>query len=165
VVVRCTWRRPVGTTRTRTAKERARKRSELLAATEVLLGEVKAAVERERRPLRGQDKIGLRAGKIVNKLEMAKHFELTMTDDSFAFSRKDDNIELEAALDGFYVVRASAPHTEDLSAAQLVGAYKDLKFNVSTGGARITEVAVPTPLQRRAFDLIGAPVPTELKAM
>jgi hypothetical protein len=201
---------------------------------------------------------------------MAKHFELVITDDSFSFSRKDEQISAEAALDGFYVVRASVSGTSQMSAAEVVGAYKDLKFNeagfrslkaidldlrpiyhytearvrahvficmlalylvwhlrkawaplcftdeapperadpvapatrsegalakvsrrssdngealhsfgtllselatltrntiVFAGGARITKLAIPTPLQRRAFDLIGVPVPIELKAM
>jgi transposase len=109
--------------------ERAKKREALLAATEADLAEVKAAVEREHRPLRGKDKIALRVGRVLNKHKVAKHFELTIGDDSFSFSRKDDQVSAEAALDGIYVVRASAPHTEGLSATELVGAYKDLKFN------------------------------------
>jgi hypothetical protein len=252
------------------AVERARKRSELLAATEADLGAVKAAVERERQPLRGRDQIALRVGKVINRHKMAKHFELATDDDSFSFSRKEGQISAEAALDGIYVVRASAPHTTGLSAAELVGAYKDLKFNeagfrslkaidldlrpiyhytearvrahvficmlalylvwhlrrawaplcftdeappprtdpvapaqrsrpaltkisrqhdqdahpyhsfatlldelatltrntiVFTGGARIVKLSTPTPLQRRAFELIGVPVPIELSPM
>src|SRR5208283_704496 len=111
------------------AAERARKRSELLAATEVDLGEVRAAVGRDHQALRGQDKIALRAGRAINRHKMAKHFTLAITDDSFGFSRKEGQISSEAALDGIYVVRASAPHSAGLSATELVGAYKDLKFN------------------------------------
>jgi hypothetical protein len=252
------------------AAERARKREALLVATEADLGEVRSAVERERQPLRGQDNIALRVGKVINRHKMAKHFELVIADDSFSFSRKNDQIAAEAALDGIYVVRASAPHTTGLSAAELVGAYKDLKFNeagfaslkaidldlrpiyhysedrvrahvficmlalylvwhlrrawaplcftdeappprtgpvaparrsaaalakvrrkrgddgeplhsfatlidalaaltrntiVFTGGARVTKLSAPTALQRRAFELLGAPIPTELKPM
>src|SRR5579875_359797 len=252
------------------AAERARKREALLAATEADLAEVKAAVEREHRPLRGKDKVALRVGRVLNKHKVAKHFELEITEDSFNFSRKADQVAAEAALDGIYVVRASAPHTEGLSAAELVGAYKDLKFNeagfrslkaidldlrpiyhysegrvrahvlicmlalylvwhlrrawaplcftdeappprtdpvaparrssaalakvprrkgddgqplhsfatlldelatltrntlVFAGGARTTQLAALSPLQRRAFELLGAPVPIELKAM
>jgi hypothetical protein len=111
------------------AAERARKRAELLAATEVDLAEVGAAVERDHQPLRGQDNIALRVGRVINRHKMAKHFELVIGDDSFSFSRKEAKISAEAALDGTYVVRASAPHSAGLSAAELVGAYKDLKFN------------------------------------
>ena len=207
---------------------------------------------------------------MLNKHKVAKHFDLTIGDDSFSFSRKDDQVSAEAALDGIYVVRASAPHTEGLSATELVGAYKDLKFNEAgfyslkaidldlrpiyhysegrvrahvlicmlalyllwhlrrawaplcftdeaplsrtdpvapalrspealskvsrkrrldgqplhsfatlldelaslthntvafTGGAKVTKLSAPTALQRRAFELIGTPVPTELKPM
>jgi hypothetical protein len=252
------------------AEQRARRREELLVATEALLGEVKAAVEREKRPYRGKDKIALRVGKVINRYKVGKHFELQIGEDSFDFSRKQDKISEEAALDGIYVVRASAPHTEGLSAAELVKGYKDLKVNeagfkslktvdlevrpifhwtedrvrahvficmlalylvwhlrrawaplcfadeappertdpvaparrseaalakahrrtdeagetlhsfatmlkelatltrntiVFTSGARIEKLAVPTPLQRRAFELIGVPVPIELKPM
>jgi hypothetical protein len=252
------------------AAERARKREALLVATEADLGEVRSAVERERQPLRGQDRVALRVGRVINGHKMAKHFELVITDDSFSFSRKNDQIAAEAALDGIYVVRASAPHTAGLSAAELVVAYKDLKFNeagfrslktidldlrpiyhysedrvrghvficmlalylvwhlrrawapicfadeapplrrdpvaparrsgaalakvsrrkgddgqplhsfatlvdalaaltrntiVFSGGAQATKLSAPTPLQRRAFELLGTPVPTELKAM
>lgn len=250
------------------AELRAAKRVELLAATETDLAAIKAAVERARRPLRGADKIGLRAGKVLNRHKMAKHFELTITDDSFGFTRKADQITAEATLDGIYVIRASAPHNAALDAAGLVGAYKDLKFNeagfrslkaidldlrpihhrtearvrahvficmlalylvwhlrrawapitftdetppgrpdpvsparrsptalaktarrhhhdgqpihsfatlldelatltrntiVFTGGARITKLALPTPLQQRAFELIDTPIPIQLK--
>jgi hypothetical protein len=251
------------------AVERARKRQELLAATEDDLAVIKAAVERDRRPVRGRDKIALRVGRHINRHKVAKHFELTIGDDHFSFARKTDHIDAEAALDGIYVVRASAPHTVNLDAPQLVEAYKDLKFNeqgfrslktidldlrpihhwtdqrvrahvficmlalylvwhlrqawapicftdeqppprtdavapttrspqaltkisrqhhhdgqpihsfgtvldelatltrntiVFAGGTRITKLATPTPLQRRAFELIGAPIPTQLNA-
>lgn len=249
------------------AAERARKRSELLAATEADLATIKTAVERDRRPLRGADKIGLRVGKIINRHKVAKHFELTIGDDHFSFVRKTEAIAAEAALDGIYIIRASAAHTATLDAPHVVEAYKDLKFNeqgfrslktidldvrpihhwteprvrahvficmlalylvwhlrqawapicftdqeppertdpvaparrsphalakisrqrhddgspvhshatlldelatltrntiVFAGGTRITKLAVPTPLQRHAFELIGAPIPIEL---
>ncbi len=249
------------------ADQRARKRDELLAATEADLASIAAAVERPQRPLRGADKIGLRAGKIINRHKMAKHFELTIRDDHFSFARKTDQITAEAALDGIYVIRASTAHSAGLEPSELVEAYKDLKFNEAgfrslktidldlrpihhwteprvrahtficmlalylvwhlrrawapicftdedppprtdpvaparrspqaltkisrqhhsdgqpihsfatlldelatltrntiafAGGARITKLAVPTPLQRRAFELIGAPIPITL---
>ncbi|MGH9109576.1 MAG: IS1634 family transposase [Acidimicrobiales bacterium] len=111
------------------AVERARKRHELLAATEADLAPIAAAVERERRPLRGADKIGLRVGRIVNRHKMAKHFALDISDDTFAYTRNTVAIAAEAALDGIYVIRASAAGNAALDAAGLVGAYKDLKFN------------------------------------
>jgi hypothetical protein len=252
------------------ATERARKRAELLGATEADLAVIKAAVGRDRQPLRGKDNIALRVGKVINRHKVAKHFSLSITDDSFGFSRKEDQISAEAALDGVYVVRASSAHTAGMDAAGVVEAYKDLKFNeagfrslktvdldirpiyhytedrvrahalicmlalylvwhlrrawaplcftdeeppartdpvapavrsaqalakasrkrrgdggpvhsyatlldelasltrntlVFAGGARLTKLAAPTPLQHRAFELIGTPVPPELKAM
>ena len=251
------------------AAERARKREELLQATEADLAPIAGAVARDRRPLRGRDKIALRVGKIVNRHKVAKHFELSFSDDQFSFARKADQISAEAALDGIYVIRASAAHTSAYEAPQVVEAYKDLKFNeqgfrslktvdldlrpihhwtegrvrahvficmlalylvwhlrrawapicftdeqpprrtdpvaparrspealskvarqqhpngqpvqsfatlldelatltrntvVFTGGAHITKLATPTALQRRAFELIGAPIPIQLSA-
>ncbi len=103
--------------------------TELLAATEADLAPIKTAVERDRRPLRGKDKIALRVGRIVNRHKMAKHFELTIGDDHFDFAPKTDEISAEAALDGIYVIRASAAHSAGVEPARLVEAYKDLKFN------------------------------------
>ncbi|MHB8247058.1 MAG: IS1634 family transposase [Acidimicrobiales bacterium] len=251
------------------AIERAYKRQELLAATEADLAKVKAATTRDRRPLVGQDKIALRVGKVVNAHKMAKHFELTINDTTFTYTYKQEAIAAEAALDGIYVVRASAAHTAGLDAGAVIEAYQDLKFNeagfrslkavdldlrpiyhhtetrvrahvficmlalylvwhlrrawaplcftdehppkradpvapaqrspsalakisdqhqadgepihsfatlldelgtltrntiVFAGGTRITKLAVPTPLQRRAFELIGVPIPIELSS-
>jgi len=126
------------------AAERARKRSELLVATEADLAAIKTAVERPRQALRGRDKIALRAGRVINRHKVAKHFNLEISDDSFSFSRKQDQISAEAALDGIYVVRASAPHNAGLSAAELVGTYKDLKFN-EAGFASLKARLGPSP--------------------
>ena len=107
------------------ADERARKRDELLAAAEKKLDAVVQAVSREKRPLRGQDKIGLRVGRDLKNTKMKKHFELTIEDDSFSYKRLDEQIAKEAALDGFYVVRTSLSE-KTLSAERTVAAYKDL---------------------------------------
>ena len=247
------------------AAQRSRKRAELLSATEALLAPIAAAVSSGR--LAGADKIGLRAGKVLNRHKMAKHFTLTITATSFSYAPKTVEIDAEAALDGVYVIRASTAHTAALEAPAVVEAYKNLAYveadfrslkaidldlrpihhwteervrahvlicmlasylvwhlrrawapicftdearparvdpvapaqrspgalakasrqrndngehvhNLATlfaelgtltrntitfaGGARITKLAVPTPLQRRAFELIGAPIPTQL---
>ena len=105
------------------AEERARKRSELLAATEELLAPITAAVNQGR--LVGADRIGLRAGKIIDKYKMAKHLHLTITDTNLTITRKTSQIAVEAALDGIYVLRTSVP-TETLDAAGVVTAYKNL---------------------------------------
>jgi len=107
------------------ADERARKRGELLAATEKEFDKIVAATARQRRPLRGKDKIALRVGTVRNQYKVAKHFDLEITDDSFTFTRKHDQIAAEAALDGIYVLRTSLPeHT--LGRDDVVGRYKDL---------------------------------------
>jgi hypothetical protein len=107
------------------AQERGRKREELLAATEKELAKIAASVERSRNPLRGADKIGLKAGAVLNKRKMAKHFELAITGASFTYSRNPASIQKEAALDGFYVLRTSVP-AETLDAPAVVSAYKSL---------------------------------------
>ena len=107
------------------AAERARKRDDLLDVTEAKLGEVKVAVERERRPLRGKDKIAMRALRDTAKYKMAKHFSLTIGDDSFSFSRKEDQIAAEAALDGIYVVRTNVSAAQ-LPTGEVVATYKRL---------------------------------------
>ena len=248
------------------AVERARKRDELLTATEADLAAIQAATTRDQRPLHGQAQIALRVGKIVNRRKMAKHFEVTITDTTLTYTRKTDQITTEAALDGIYVIRTSVT-TERLNPGQVVETYKNLavverdfrniktidldlrpiyhhledrvrahvlicmlaayltwhlrqawaplcftdenpptrpdpvapartstaaKTKASTkhtttgqpahnlatllnhlatltrntitftGGARIDKLAIPTPLQRRAFELIGTPIPLVL---
>jgi transposase len=107
------------------AKRRAWKREELLKATEADLADIAAAVCRSRNPLHGKTKIALKAGTVINRHKMAKHFELTIGEDSFAFRRKRDAIAEEAALDGFYVVRTGLP-AEIIDDAATVAAYKRL---------------------------------------
>jgi len=107
------------------AEERARKRPELLAATEKQLEKIAAATKRGKRPLRGKQNIGVRAGKILNRYKMGKHFQLRIEDDSFHSERKIANIEREESLDGIYVIRTSVGK-EALSSEQVVASYKSL---------------------------------------
>jgi hypothetical protein len=107
------------------AEERARKRKELLAATEKKLNEIVAATQRKRQPLRGKDKIGMRVGKIANKHKMQKHFILEITEETFSYKRNEEKIVAEAILDGLYVIRASVPK-DALGSESTVRAYKDL---------------------------------------
>ena len=107
------------------AGQRAHKREDLLQATARLLDAVVAATRRDKRRLQGKDRIALRVGKVINKYKMAKHFELTITEESFTYRRKAESITAEAALDGLYVVRTSLGEDE-LSAADTVRAYKRL---------------------------------------
>ena len=107
------------------AEERARKRPDLLAATEKQLEKIAVATKRKRRPLRGKQNIGVRAGKILNRYKMGKHFQLHIEDDSFRYERKTANIEREQSLDGIYVIRTSVK-LEILSSQQVVASYKSL---------------------------------------
>jgi hypothetical protein len=107
------------------AAQRARKRAELLAATEADLGKVARAVGRARKPLRGADNIGLAAGAVLGKHKMAKHFTLEIGDAAFSFARNEEAIAAEAKLDGFYVLRTNLQKAE-FPAEDVVRAYKGL---------------------------------------
>jgi hypothetical protein len=107
------------------ADERARKREDLLAATEKLLAPVIARVAAGK--LTGAAAVGAKVGEVLNKYKMAKHFQVTITDASLAIERKQAQIEEEARLDGIYVIRTPVP-AEDLDAAGTVTAYKALKY-------------------------------------
>ena len=107
------------------AAERARQREELLAATERALNQIVAATQRARNPLRGKDRIALRVGAVLGRYKMRKHFQLTIDESGFSFTRDEANIAREAALDGIYVVRTSVPAAA-LSAEETVRSYKRL---------------------------------------
>jgi hypothetical protein len=107
------------------AADRARKREDLLAATEKLLAPITARVTAGR--LHGAAAIGVEVGKVISKYKTAKHFQVTITDDSLAVARRQDQIDAEAALDGFYVLRTPVPAAE-LDTPAVVLAYKNLKY-------------------------------------
>jgi transposase len=107
------------------AEERARKRAELLEATERELGKIQLATCRTRRPLHGKAEIALRVGRVLGRFKMKKHFRLQITDSSFSFERDPQRIEREAALDGIYIVRTNVP-ADVLSGEQVVESYKGL---------------------------------------
>jgi len=105
--------------------ERARKRESLLAATEADLEKITAAVTRDRRPLRGQEKIAVRADRVLRRRKVAKHFRTEITDTSFSYARIQDAITAEAALDGIYVLRTSVG-PGGLGSGEVVASYKAL---------------------------------------
>jgi len=105
------------------AAERARKRADLLAATETALAPLQAAVAAGR--LLGADRIGVKVGKIIDRYKMAKHLQLTITDTNLSITRNQARIDAEAALDGIYVLRTTVP-AEHLDTAGVVAAYKNL---------------------------------------
>jgi hypothetical protein len=105
------------------AADRARKREDLLAATEKLLAPITARAAAGR--LHGAAAIGVEAGKVISKYKTAKHFQLTITDTSLTVARRQDQIDAETALDGFYVLRTPVPASQ-LEAPAVVAAYKNL---------------------------------------
>jgi Transposase DDE domain len=107
------------------AAERARKRESLLHATEADLDKIAAACARARQPLRGRDKIIVRVDRVLSRRKVGKHFTLDIGDDYLSYARDQDSIAAEAALDGIYVLRASAG-TSELDSSQIVSSYKAL---------------------------------------
>src|SRR6266568_1682371 len=105
--------------------ERAGKRESLLAATEADLAKITAATQRARRPLRGKDKIALRADRVLRRRKVAKHFATGIGDDHLSYSRDQDSIAAEAKLDGIYVLRTSV-QAPGLDSGQVVSSYKAL---------------------------------------
>lgn len=132
-------------------------------------------VGRKTKPLHGKADIGLKVGAVLNRHKMAKHFDLTITDDRFAFARNQDAIAAEAALDGFYVIRTNLPAAtlDDVgtvkaykSLAQVERAFRSLLADLATltrnsvvtpinPERELTLYARPTPLQQKAFNLLG----------
>jgi hypothetical protein len=107
------------------ADERARKREDLLAATEKALAPLIARVRSGK--LTGAAEIGKKAGEAIGTYKMAKHFTVTITDDTLTVERKHDQIRAEARLDGIYVIRTPVPQT-GLDAPGVITAYKNLKY-------------------------------------
>ena len=107
------------------AADRARTREDLLAATEKLLAPITARVAAGR--LAGAAEIGIEVGKVISTYKTGKHFTVTITDTSLSVTRRQDQIDAGAALDGFYVLRTPVPAGE-LDAAAVVTAYKNLKY-------------------------------------
>ncbi len=107
------------------AADRARKREDLLAATEKLLAPVLARVQAGR--LAGAGPIGVEVGKVIRKYKTGTHFAITITDTTLIIERRQDQIRDEAALDGFYVLRTPLPASQ-LDAPAVVTAYKNLKY-------------------------------------
>jgi hypothetical protein len=106
------------------AHERARKREQLLSATERGLAEISERVQRG--TLTGADQIGLAVGPALKRYRVKKHFRVQITDTTFTCQRKQQQIDQEAALDGIYVLRTNVPDGE-LDSGEVVRSYKELK--------------------------------------
>jgi transposase len=106
-------------------EERRRKRQELLAATEKKLEKIsKQVARRTKKPLQAAE-IGMKVGKVLGHYKMGKHYQCTIGDGTFTWSRRKESIQQESKLDGIYVIRTSEP-VEHLSAADTVRSYKSL---------------------------------------
>ncbi len=139
------------------AQQRARKRKELLAATERVLAKIKAATQRRRRPLRGKDNIALRVGRDVGRYKVQKHFQIDITEESLHYERKREKIKAEAALDGIYVIRTSVP-SDLLGSEETVGAYKRLSRVERAFRSLKTVDLKLRPIFHRAADRVRAHV-------
>jgi len=109
----------------RLAAERGRKREELLQATQKALERLEAEVKRRTKTPLGKAQIGVKAGRILGRFKMGKHFTLSIDDGVFAWARREESIRHEADLDGIYIVRTNEP-AERLSAPDAVRTYKSL---------------------------------------
>jgi hypothetical protein len=139
------------------ADERARKRQELLAATEKELNKIVAATQRTRNRLKGKDRIALRVGRVVQRFKMSKHFRLQITEESFGYEQDKANIMAEAVLDGIYVVRTSLPASV-LDADRTVGAYKGLSAAERAFRSLKTVDLKVRPIHHRLEDRVRAHV-------
>jgi hypothetical protein len=136
--------------------ERSRKRESLLTATEADLEKIAAACARARRPLRGQDAIALRVGKVLNRRKVAKHFTIAITGDSFSYARNQESITAEAKLDGIYVLRTSV-EPGDLDSSEVVSSYKALAQVERAFRAFNTDLDI-RPIRHRTEDRVRAHV-------
>jgi len=139
------------------AAERARKRRELLAATEEKLEQLAAATRRPKRALRGKEKIGVRLGRILSKSKMGKHFIFDIGEERFSYRRNEEKIAAEAALDGIYVIRTSLEE-HVLKSEDTVRAYKDLsKVERAFRSLKTVDLKI-RPIYHRLDDRIRAHV-------
>jgi hypothetical protein len=141
------------------ARERARKREALLAATEKELAKVKASVDNPRGRLHGKPagQIGERAGRVVNRYKVAKHFQLTIADGRFEYVRDAQAIGEEAALDGFYALRTSVA-ADQLATQAVVRAYKLLRHAERAFRAMKSPEIEIRPIHHRLEDRVRAHV-------
>jgi transposase len=137
------------------ADQRRHKREELLAATQAELEALARSVARQADPPLSAAKIGLRAGKVIGRYKMAKHFALTIRDGHLSWTRKEDSIRREGFLDGIYVVRTSEP-AERLTAEDSVRSYKRLSL-VERAFRSLTGIdLLVRPIHHRLSDRVRA---------
>lgn len=138
------------------ATERTRKRNELLEVTEKNLTEIAAACRRTRAPLKGQANIARRVENAAAKYKMLKHFELEISETTLMWKRRETEIAEEAALDGYYIVRAGRVSAEEMDADGLVRTYKSLSgVERAFRGIKTTSLHV-RPIFHREEDMVRA---------
>lgn len=140
------------------ATERARTRAELLEATERLLERVKASVDSPRGRLHGASAglIGERAGRVVNRYKVAKHFSLEIADGRFAYARREGELAEEASLDGIYVLRTSLA-ADEASSQAVVRAYKQLaQIEQAFRAIKASDLLALRPIFHRLEDRVRA---------
>jgi transposase len=139
------------------ADERARKRNELLAATEKDLVKIQQATKRAKRPFRGKDRIALRVGKVLGRYKMGKHFHCEFEEKQFRFKRVQASIDRESELDGIYVIRTNVAAAE-ASSEEAVRYYKALsKVERAFRSLKSIDLKV-RPIHHRTADRVRAHV-------
>jgi len=108
------------------AEQRREKREKLLAATEKALERIATEVARRTKTPLDKAEIGKKVGKVLNRYKVGKHFAVMIKDGAFSFSRRQEAIRRESALDGIYVIRTSEPG-DRISAEDTVRSYKRLE--------------------------------------
>ena len=144
------------------ARQRAYQREQLLIATEVCLAVIQASVAAGR--LSGQDKIGVRVGKVIDKYKVAKHFELQIGENSLKWTRKQEGIDAEAAFDGLFPIGTTVIAAQ-MTAPDCVRDYRSLAMitrntcrspNAVPDSPTFDLLTTPTAHQQRAFALVQA---------
>ena len=136
--------------------ERARKRESLLAAAEADLEKIAAACTRARAPLRGTDKIAVRADRVLSRRKVARHFTVDIGEEHLRYARNHDSIAAEAKLDGIYVLRTSVT-AGDLDSGEVVSSYKALAQVERAFRAFSTDLDI-RPIRHRTEDRVRAHV-------
>ena len=137
--------------------QRARKRDELLPATEKELEKIAAATRRTMRPLRGKHVIGLRVGRVLGRFKMGKHYKIQIDEDGFHYERKPDSIEREKKLDGIYVIRTNVKAAA-MSSPDVVRSYKQLSHVERAFRSLKTVDLKVRPIHHRLEDRVRAHV-------
>jgi transposase len=138
-------------------RKRKYKRESMIEATTQSLEKIQTQLERKtlKKEERTKAKLGIRVGKVINKYKMAKHFELEIDDDSFAFSVNVKSVEDEAALDGIYIIRTDVPKKK-MDCDEAVRSYKNLT-NVERAFRSLKSIDLMVrPIRHRKPDRVRA---------